>query len=109
MCVCDGILRRVFNEQAGRGVCKKKGRHTEWTSSEHPPPPAPAPHHHTLALTKQGHSEEEPWLEISSVCGIKDLGSEPSSAYSVPRDLACAFAHLQNGYHHIAFLGGGGN
>ena len=45
MCVCDEILRRVFNEQAGRGVCKKKGRHTEWTSSEHPPPPRPITTH----------------------------------------------------------------
>lgn len=89
-------------------MCKKKGRHTEWTSLD-PPLPPEAPSHHHLSLTKQGHSEERPWLEMSSVCGMKDLGSDPSSAYSMPRDLACAFAHLQNGYHHIAFLGGGGN
>lgn len=97
----------MFNEQAGKGVCKKKERHTERTSSEPLPPPTPGPIT-THALTKQGHGEEEPWLEMSSVCGIKDLGSDPSSAYSVPRDLGCAFAHLQNGYHRIAFLGRGG-
>lgn len=69
------------------------------------PTPTPIPTH---ALTKQDHGEEVPRLEMPSVCGIKDLGSDPSSAYPVRHDLARAFAHLQNGYHRIAFLGGGG-
>lgn len=63
---------------------------------------SPSHDHHTHIGTKQGHSKKPRWKRLQAA-ESKDLGSNPSSVYSVLRDWAWL---LQNGCHQTTFTGG---
>lgn len=68
-----------------------------------PPPP------HTRRMDKAGSQQGAVGGSVFILWNQRGLGSNPSSTYSVQRDLVCALAHLQNGYHQIIFQVSGGN